>query len=77
MQSKATVPIIIVAVVAVIALVVFMGKTFLAPPAAGHSPPPPWIDPVTNKPKVGTQSTTGDVPNRGSSPTTAPNGAPR
>jgi len=77
MQQKATVPIIIVAVLAVVGLVVFMGKTFLAPPAAGHSAPPPWIDPVTNKPRVGTQSTTGNVPTKGSSPTTAPGGAPK
>ena len=62
MQQKATVPIIIIAVLAVVGLVVFLGKSALAPPAAGHSAPPPWIDPVTNKPRVGGAASTPDAP---------------
>jgi len=81
MQQKATVPIIIIAVVAVIGLVVFMGKTFMAGPAT-HDPKetvlPSFIDPVTHKPKVGGQSSSGSIPTPGrGSPSGSPSGAPK
>ena len=50
MQQKATIPLIVVAVVLVLGLVVFLGKTFLAPSPSGHTEPPSWIDPATGKP---------------------------
>ena len=81
MQQKATVPIIIIAVVAVIGLVVYMGKTFMAGPAT-HDPKetvlPSFIDPVTHKPKMGGQSSSGSIPKSGGgSPTIVPGGAPK
>lgn len=80
MQQKATIPIIIIAVVAVIGLVVFMGKTFMSGPATQDPKEtvlPSFIDPVTHKPKTGGQSSSGSVPKSGGSPTIVPGGAPR
>jgi hypothetical protein len=54
MHQKATLPIILVAVVALVGLMIFLGKTFMKGPAAVSSKEagyPSFIDPVTHKPK--------------------------
>lgn len=62
MGQKATLPMIIVAVVAVVGLLVFMGKRFLAggPTNSGKTVYPSFIDPATGKPKAGAGATSGE-----------------
>ena len=55
MNQKATMPVIIGAVILVIALIAVLGRTFMAPPPSNPNPPkfPDFIDPATGKPKTG------------------------
>ena len=67
MNKKIGIPIIIAAVVALIVFLAVMGKTFVSGPESVKTAPPPWIDPVTGKPKVqgsgsGKENPTGDIP---------------
>jgi hypothetical protein len=73
MNQKATVPVIIGAVLLVGVLIAVLAKTFMAPPPHNPNPPkyPDFIDPATGKPKQGqaqrgsgqgsTGSSTGDM----------------
>ena len=63
MQQKATVPIIVVAVVVVVGLLFVMGKKYLGgqPTNTGKTVYPSFIDPATGKPKAGMGSTSGET----------------
>lgn len=58
MKQKATIPVIVIAVIGLIAFVLYMSRS-LGPPEATHTAPPPWIDPATGAPKAGVKSTSG------------------
>ena len=58
MKQKATLPLIAVAVIGLIAFILYLSRS-LGPPEALHTAPPSFIDPVTGKPKGQMQSTSG------------------
>ena len=69
MQQKATVPMIVVAVLALVGLMVYLGKSFMKGPGAATSQQagyPSFIDPVTHKPKGQMQGSTPSAPGKGS-----------
>jgi hypothetical protein len=68
------VPIIVAAVIGLVILLVIMGRTFMAPPAAVKTAPPPWIDPATGKPRAEMSGSGQSNPMRGVShpPATTP-----
>jgi len=75
MNQKATMPIIVGAVVLVVILVAVLAKVFMAPPPSNPDPPkfPDFIDPATGKPKgatkgSGMQGNTGGSAPAGGSP---------
>jgi hypothetical protein len=51
-KSKASAPIVIVAVIGLVVILVIMGKMFLKGPDTVTTAPPPWIDAATGKPKA-------------------------
>jgi hypothetical protein len=61
-------PVIIGAVILVIALIAVLGKTFMAPPPSNPNPPklPDFIDPATGKPKAGNRGSGMQQPGGGS-----------
>ena len=66
MKTKVGIPIIIAAVVGLVIVLVIMGKTLTAGPEAVKTAPPPWIDPVTGKPKAAMQGSGKDNASGGS-----------
>lgn len=63
MQGKATVPVIVIAIVVAVGLVVVMGKHFLGgqPTNTGKTVYPSFIDPATGKPKAGAGASSGET----------------
>lgn len=51
MKSNVSPAVVIAAVVLAVALIGFLGYNQLKPPPALHQSPPPFIDPVTHRPK--------------------------
>ena len=77
MKSKASMPIVIVAVIGLVVILVIMGKMFLKGPEAVATAPPPWIDAATGKPKAqmtgsGTSTPAGGMATPGNAAPSAP-----
>ena len=75
MNKKVGIPIIIAAVIGLIIFLVVMGKTFVSGPESVKTAPPPWIDPVTGKPKGEMSGSSVNGPGGGAMPPGAPAGS--
>ena len=59
MNKNVGIPIVVLAVIGVIALIVVLAKTTMHEPESIHTAPPPWIDEKTGKPKGASNGSSG------------------
>ncbi|HZO89855.1 MAG TPA: hypothetical protein VFB38_16115 [Chthonomonadaceae bacterium] len=77
MQGKIPPWLAIVIIVVIVALVGFFGYSQMKSKDTAKTPPPPWIDPVTNRPRktgVGTGAPSNNPAPGAQTPATAPAG---
>lgn len=78
MKSKVSIPVIVIAVIGLVAFLVFMGKKTISGPEAIHTQPPPWIDAATGKPKGAMKGSGENTPTfKGGPPAGTPAGGGR
>jgi hypothetical protein len=51
-NKKAEWPVVVVAFIALVGFLYYLGSVFLAGPVVMNTPPPSWIDPVTGRPRA-------------------------